>query len=305
VWWQALIVIIVSALLSTLFIVLNSLPGAFYHLGFPIANRYVWGMYGSYFVIYNRILLSLVWYAVQAWIGGQCIYVCLQAIWTDIEQRIPNHMSPSTGMTTAQFVAYIIFSVISLPLIWIRPHKLKFFFYISVTIVLIFEISLLIWALATMGPKGFGDTLSSRPQVQDTSVGWAMVYGIVSCIGGISAGILNQNDYARFTKRPRYAITGQIVSAPTYTILSAVVGILVTAATQERYGEALWNLPTLLSRVIETGGPRSRAAAFFAGAALVVSQFGINIPGNALSGGFDFAAVSRAVNKLPIWQLIH
>ena len=289
-WWQAIIVIVVAACLSTLFIVLNSVPGAFYHLGFPIANRYVWGMYGSYFVIYNRILLSLVWYAVQAWIGGQCVYVCLQAIWTDIERRIPNHMSPSTGMTTAQFVAYIIFSVISLPLIYIRPHKLKLFLWISVTIVLNFEIALLIWALATMGPSGFGDTLSNKPSVQDSSIGWAMVYGIISCIGGISAGILNQNDYARFAKRPRYAITGQIVSAAPYSILSSVVGILVTAATQQRYGEALWNLPTLLSRVIETGGPRSRAAVFFAGAALVVSQFGINVPGNALSGGFDFAA---------------
>ena len=282
--------IIIAAWLPTLFIVLNSLPGAFYHLGFPIANRYVWGMYGSYFVILNRILLSLVWYAVQAWIGGQCIYVCLQAIWTDIEDRIPNKISPDTGMTTAQFVAYIIFSVISLPLIWIRPHKLQIFFYISVTTVLVFEVSLLIWALATMGPKGFGDTISNKPNLQDTSTGWAMLYGIISCIGAISAGILNQNDYARFAGRPRNAITGQIFSAAPYTILSSVIGILVTAATQERFGEPLWNLPTLLSRVIENGGSRSRAAAFFAGAALVVSQFGINIPGNALSGGFDFAS---------------
>lgn len=290
VWWQAIIVIVIAATLATVFVVLNSLPGAFYHLGFPIANRYVWGMYGSHFVIYNRILLSLVWYAVQAWIGGQCVYVCLQAIWTDIERRIPNSMDPSTGMTTAQFVAYIIFMVISLPLIWIRPHKLKTFLYISVVVVLIFELSLLIWALATMGSAGFGDTLSNRPQVQDTSTGWAMIYGIISCIGAISAGILNQNDYARFAHRPRAAITGQIVSAAPYSILSSVIGILVTAATQQRYGEALWNLPTLLSRVIETGGSRSRAAVFFAGACLVVTQWGINIPGNALSGGFDFAA---------------
>lgn len=62
-------------------------------------------MYGSSFVIYNRILLSLVWYAVQAWIGGECVYVCLEAIWPDIERRIPNHMPKSTGMTTAMFVA--------------------------------------------------------------------------------------------------------------------------------------------------------------------------------------------------------
>lgn len=28
-------------------------------VGFPVVNRYVWGMYGSQFIIWNRILLSL------------------------------------------------------------------------------------------------------------------------------------------------------------------------------------------------------------------------------------------------------
>ena len=190
-------------------------------------------------------------------------------------------MPASTGMTTAQFVAYIIFNVISLPLIWIRPHKLRPFLYISTSIVLTFELVLLVWALATMGSSGFGSTISSKPLVQDHSVGWTVMFGIISTIGAISAGILNQNDYARFAKRPSAAIMGQIISAPLYAIICSVVGILVTAATQDRYGQALWNLPDLLSAVITTGGSRSRAAAFFAGAALVVSQWGINVPGKS------------------------
>lgn len=28
-------------------------------VGFPVVNRYVWGMYGSQFVIWNRIFLSI------------------------------------------------------------------------------------------------------------------------------------------------------------------------------------------------------------------------------------------------------
>jgi nucleobase:cation symporter-1, NCS1 family len=268
-------------------IVLNSTPGAFYHLGFPIVNRYVWGMYGSSFVIYNRILLSLVWYAVQAWIGGQCVYVCLEAIWPNLEERIPNHLH-ATGLTSASFLTYCIFCLISLPLIWIRPHKLKVFLYIGVASIFIFELVLLIWALATM--DGFGDTITGHPDTQDTSTGWAMLYGIISAIGGISAGILNQNDYARFARRPKDAIYGQIASAATYSIISSVVGILVTAATQRRYGEPLWSLPSLIIAMMHAGKSRSRAAGFFSGVALVISQWGINIPGNALSGGFDLAA---------------
>ncbi|OJJ65859.1 hypothetical protein ASPBRDRAFT_201460 [Aspergillus brasiliensis CBS 101740] len=285
-WWQAIVAIVVGNILAAIFIVLNSLPGAYYHLGFPVVNRYVWGMYGSQFVIWNRIFLSLIWYAFQAWIGGECVYVCLQAIWPSLEKRIPNHMPADTGMTTAEFVGYIIFMVLSLPVIYVRPHKLQRMFYISAAIVIVFEFVLLIWSLATMGPDGFGNTLSSGSHAS----GWMIAYGIISTIGSICAGILNQNDYARFARRPRDAIYGQIFSAALFAIICGVIGILVTAATQERYGEAYWNLPKLLGAVIETGGSRSRAAGFFGGIALIISQMGVNVPGNALSGGFDLAA---------------
>lgn len=81
-WWQAIIAIVVGNILASMFIVLNSLPGAFYHcksitgtlcltrlwpdsvnndhvVGFPVANRYVWGMWGSQWVVWNRIFLSI------------------------------------------------------------------------------------------------------------------------------------------------------------------------------------------------------------------------------------------------------
>ncbi|EFE44577.1 hypothetical protein TRV_00643 [Trichophyton verrucosum HKI 0517] len=299
-WWQAIIAIVIGNLLATLFVVLNSLPGAYYHLGFPVVNRYVWGMYGSQFVIWNRIFLSIVnrlansvpvWYGFQSYIGGQCVYVCLKAIWPSLEQRIPNHLSPSTGITTAQFVSYIVFMVISLPVAYIRPHNLRMFFYISASVVVVLEFVLLIWALATMGPAGFGSTISGGgPGEPVKDAGWLVVFGIISTIGAISAGILNQNDYARFARRPRDAILGQVISFPISSIICSVIGVLVTAATQKRFGEAHWDLPSLIGAIIDHGGSRSRAAAFFAGGALVISQIGVNIPGNALSGGFDLAA---------------
>ncbi|KAJ5109997.1 Allantoin permease [Penicillium argentinense] len=286
-WWQAIIAIVVGQLIATALVVLNSLPGAYYHLGFPVVNRYVWGMRGSAFVIWNRILLSVVWYGFQAWIGGECIYVCLQAIWPDISNRIPNTLSPSTGTTSAAFVSYVLFMLISLPVIYVRPHKLKYLFYGSAATILVFEVVLLIWSLATMGPEGFGSTISIS---HVNTSGWNIAFGIISTIGSIAAGILNQNDYARFARRPSDAVWGQLLSFPFYAIVCSVIGILVTAATQVRFGGAQWNLPTLLSAVIEHGGSRSRAAAFFGGAALVVSQIGVNVPGNALAGGFDMAA---------------
>ncbi|KAJ9131029.1 NCS1 nucleoside transporter family protein [Pleurostoma richardsiae] len=295
-WWQALICIIVGNLLAAVFVILNSLPGAYYNVGFPIVNRMVWGMWGSQFVIWNRIFLSLVWYGFTAWIGGECIYVILQSWDPKLEDHIPNHMAADTGMTTAQFVSYIVFSVISLPVIWIRPHKLQKFFYFASSVTIVFFLVLLIWALATMGPAGFGDTIQNSTDISATggpnSVAWLMVYGIFSTIGSIAAGILNQNDYARFATQPKHAIVGQAFAFPIYGILCSVIGILVTAATQNRFGgEAIWNPPSVFSQlIVNNPSPGTRAAAFFGGLALVISQIGVNVPGNALSGGFDLAA---------------
>ena len=141
---------------------------------------------------------------------------------------------------------------------------------------------LLIWSLATMGPQGFGETITMS---SGHTSGWTIAFGIGSTVGAIAAGLLNQNDYARFARRPSDAIQGQAIVFSPYTIFSCVGGIIVTAATERRYGQAYWNLPDLFGAIIESGGPRSRCAAFFGGIALIISQIGVTIPGNALSGG--------------------
>ncbi|KAH6668151.1 thiamine transporter [Plectosphaerella plurivora] len=297
-WYQAFIAIIIGNIIATAAVILNSLPGSYYHVGFPVFSRVVWGMWGAQFTIWNRIFLSLVWYGFTAWIGGQCFYVVLLSWDPNLEAHIPNTIPDGTGMTTAQFVAYIVFCVISLPLLYIRPHRLQVFFYVACTITLVFFVVILIWALATMGAAGFGDTLSDATQLPATggpySVAWIMIYGIVSTVGSIAAGILNQNDYSRFSRQPRHAIWGQAISFPIYAIFASLVGILVTAATQNRFGgEAIWNPADLLARLIleSPGSSGTRAACFFGGLSLVVAQLGVNVAGNALAGGFDLAAV--------------
>jgi NCS1 family nucleobase:cation symporter-1 len=212
------------------------------------------------------------------------------------EQHVPNTIPASTGMTSAQFLSYFIFCVVTLPFLWIRPHRIQNFFYVASSITLVFFLVLLIWALATMGDDGFGDTLSDSTPLPTTggpqSTTWLMISGIMSTIGGIAAGILNQNDYARLARKPGDAIWGQTFAFPLYSVGASVIGILVTAATQKRMGEPIWNPPTLFAAMLAkdpTSG--TRAAVFFAGLALSISQMGSNLPGNALSGGIDLASV--------------
>ncbi|KAL4935176.1 hypothetical protein BDV06DRAFT_234578 [Aspergillus oleicola] len=296
-WWQAIIAIVIGNILATLALVASSLAGAYYHIGFPVFNRAVWGLWGSQFVIWNRIFLGIVWYGFQSWVGGQCIYLVLLSWDPNLATDIPNTIPSSTGTTTAEFVCYIIFCVVSLPALWIRPHRIQSFFYISSAITLVFFLVVLIWALTTMGPDGFGDTLSNTASIPATggpdSTAWLMLYGMMSTIGSIAAGILNQNDYSRLATRPRDAIGGQMFAFPIYSVIGSTIGILTTAATQNRLGgEAVWNPPTLFVSLLErSNSSGTRAAVFFAGVALSVSQLGTNLPGNALPGGLDLASV--------------
>ena len=72
----------------------------------------------------------------------------------------------------------------------------------------------------------------------------------------------------------------ETVTFPITAFLTSLFGILITAATAERYGEAIWNPPDLLLAAQKAGGSGSRASTFFCAFAWTISQLGINIPGN-------------------------
>ena len=83
---------------------------------------------------------------------------------------------------------------------------------------------------------------------------------------------------SQFTLASTYV--SRSVTFPVTAFLTSLFGILITAATAERYGEALWNPPDLLLAAQKAGGSSSRASTFFCAFAWTISQLGINIPGN-------------------------
>ncbi|KAI6786862.1 hypothetical protein KC332_g13238, partial [Hortaea werneckii] len=66
--WQAVVAIIIGKFIIAAVAVFNGYVGAEWHIG-----RYVWGVYGQYIALLQRLVLSLVWFAVQSWTGGLCV----------------------------------------------------------------------------------------------------------------------------------------------------------------------------------------------------------------------------------------
>ncbi|KAH7024575.1 permease for cytosine/purines, uracil, thiamine, allantoin-domain-containing protein [Microdochium trichocladiopsis] len=290
-WWQALIAILVGNFLASGFAVLNSFSGATSHLGYPIVSRSVWGMYGAYFPVLNRILLSVVWYGVQAVIGGKMVWICLRAIWLDIDARIPNTLPDNIGITSSQFVGYFIFNVFCCVFIWFKPTQLRPYFHGASVIVVVALFALLGWAIATS--RGFGSVIGGESVLSGSKLGWTLCNSIMAVIGSISAGILNQNDYTRFARKTSQATWPQFISFNLSASTIGTIGIFITAATQEQYGngQALWDLSSLFAAMQDQGGSGARAATFFLAVVFMLSQLSINVPGNVLAGGLDVASV--------------
>jgi NCS1 family nucleobase:cation symporter-1 len=101
------------------------------------------------------------------------------------------------------------------------------------------------------------------------------------------------SDYARFARRPSDPVLSQLIIVPLFTISTCVIGIITTSCAAQIFPDAglLWAPYDLLTAIQNAGNSGTRAAVFFAGLAFVMSQIGINIPCNAISGGIDLASM--------------
>lgn len=294
--WQTVIATIIGKLIIAAVAICNGMVGAKWHVGFPVLSRGIWGIYGAYLIIIQRIILSLTWFCVQSWTGGLCITAVLGAIFPSF-QHMENTLPASANTTTKDLVGWIVYNILTAAILWIPPEKSRKALYVANTISLITLISIMIYVMSAAG--GAGPLLKAPATVQSGSqLAWAIIRGVTITIGGIAVGLTNQADYSRFARRPGDQIFGQWFSITTFGTLLPLFGCLTSSASIQLYGEAYWNPPTLLLRWLEDNyHSRTRAAVFFAGVGLVVCQLAINTIDNAFSAGMDLAGlVPRYLN---------
>ncbi|KAK4628683.1 Transporter aclS [Fulvia fulva] len=289
--WQAIIAIILGKFIIAAVAVTNGYLGAEWHIGFPVVSRYVWGIYGHYVALVQRVILSLVWFAVQSWTGGLGVQNILAAIFPSY-QNMGNVFPASANMNAKQFIGWVLFNVLIIPLLYIRPEKLQWVVLGMNIVTAITLLSIVIWVLSAAGGGG---PLLTQPAETTTSseLGWAIVHGVTTVIGGIAVGLTNQMDYSRFARRPGDQVFGQWFSIIVFGAIMPSLGCFSASASQEVYGEAIWNPPDLVQKWLDTDyNPKSRSAAFFAGCGLLICQLAINTVDNAFSAGMDMAGLA-------------
>lgn len=292
-WWQTWISVWLGYFLVGIFVSLGARPGIFNHISFPVFIRSSFGIFGSLWPVLNRVVMSCVWYSVQGWIGGQCVRVMLEAIFgTDLNDRLHGSISSSQDTDKLGMLSFFLFWFGSLPFLWFSPHKVRHLFTFKSYVVPIAGFGFLIWTLVKA--HGAGPVIHEKSSLHGSKLGWAFVSSAMNSLANFATLILNAPDFSRFADKPSRAIKYwvYIASIPLCFSITCLIGILVSSASKDLYGEVLWNpLEVLEAFILHNFTSGNRAGVFLIGLAFCLAQLGTNISANSLSFGTDVTAM--------------
>lgn len=290
-WQQAFVSCILGSLISGLMVVCMARPGVKYHIGYPVLARSVMGMWGSYFFVFIRAVVCIIWYGIQSYYGANFLSVCFRCIFGDSWDAWHNSLPISAHVTSKQLLAFFIVWLMEFPFTWVHPSKIHYIFTIKGFIMPFATFGLFGWCLAYGGGIISMDTANNAAVAvasQTTPLGWLIMSGINVVMGGLSPMLVNQPDLARYCKEPRDA--GWIQGACVFfvNILVFFLSLASTASMQGVWGVAYWNLWDLLDAILDhywTGA--GRAGVFFVSISFLLATFATNFGANSVPFGAD------------------
>ncbi|THY20423.1 uracil permease [Aureobasidium pullulans] len=294
-WWQSWICVWIGYTIAAVFVVLTGRIGAKYHISFPVVSRSSFGIWGGLWPVFNRAAMACVWYGVQSWIGGTCVYLMIRSIWPSWDKYAlggpKNSLPESSGTNTRDFVSFFLFWLCSLPALWFPVHKIRHLFAVKSIVAPAAGIAFFIWAIVRA--KGLGPIVRQPAELHGNELAWAIVKGIMSAIANFAALIMNNPDFSRFAKRPESAMLPQLITIPVGFAVTSFIGIIVSSSSAVIYGSPVWSPLDLLTNFLNDANVSgaTRFGVFVIAAAFSLAQLGTNIAANSVSAGTDMTAL--------------
>lgn len=164
-----------------------------------------------------------------------------------------NTLPSNMPTTTHEMVGFIVFWVVSVPFLFIRPERFKKPFFISSVGCGLAMLAMMIWSLAVA--KGVGPVFYQGENVPSTSrwgVSWIMMAGLNQAIGQKAAGMANESDFSRYANGKIGFVVGVVSVQWVVGILVSLGGLVTTSACQLIYGKIWWNPPDLMMVMMDS-----------------------------------------------------
>ncbi|RFU23867.1 hypothetical protein B7463_g12470, partial [Scytalidium lignicola] len=290
-WWQATVSIIVGNIICSIVLVFASRGPSVYHVGYPAYVRAAAGMYGSYFFIFLRGAVAIIYFGQQTYYAGQLTSVMIRCMAGDHWVNIHNALPKSAGISTRDLAAFFIFWIIQLPFMAIHPQRAKWLY--AIKSLLAPPVLLASFAFVVGKNGGLGTTVAiTKAAKTGSALGWAFMAGINSVAGSISPEITSNADLARYARRPSDTTWPQAVGIVLSKSLVIFLGIGASSASKTLWGTAYWNLWDLYGAILTNyWNAGARAAIFLACLVQILAVVATNLASNSLPVGADLTGL--------------
>lgn len=283
-WKTAIACVTVAQFITSIPIVANGIIGSKYRIGFAIQSRAAFGWHFSKVIITMRMIVSIFWYAIQAYNGATCVYSMTVAIWPSFA-TLSDQLPESSDTSTQMMICFLIYFVVVMPFFLVPMCHLKHFFTLKSIVTPIVGFGIMGWCIQAVKNKGLYEELWSddTTTAPGSKKSWLFLSGLYSNIGTWATMGVNSPDFTRYAK----SNTSQYITVlvmPCMACLMTFLGVVTARASKILYGTMLWSPISLVNNWTSRGG---RAAAFFSALAWLIAQVGVNIGGNSVAAAND------------------
>lgn len=254
------------------------------------------GMWGSYFFIFIRACICIIWYGIQSYYGGNLLSIMLRCIFGSAYTSWANALPTSAHVTSQQLLCFFLVWLIEFPFTWVHPTQIQILFTVKGLIMPAAAFGLFGWCMAYGAGISNLDGSDISSTVDDTTtttpLGWSVMSGINVVMGLLSPMLINQPDLARYTKDTRAAGWPQGLCCFIAQIIVFFLGLASTTSMQGEWGVAYWNPWDLLGAILDhywTAG--ARAGVFFVSFSFLLGVLATNLGCNSIPFGADMTGL--------------
>ncbi len=234
---EALWTILIANIVVLIPLTLNAFPGTRYGIPCPVVMRASFGIIGSNVPSLIRAVVACGWFGIQTLFGGIAIHLLLSALFPAWE---------ALG-GTGEVIGFFIFWVANVAVVIRGSESIKLLEALAAPLLLIVAIGLVVWAVPKVSMSEVLSVPANRPA--DAAFAPYFMAALTAMVGFWATLSLNIPDFSRFARSQRSQVIGQIIGLPLTMLLFAGLGVVLTAASAEIFGETISDPINLIGKI--------------------------------------------------------
>ena len=216
---------------------LNAFGGTKFGIPFPVMLRSSFGIVGSNVPALIRALVACGWFGIQTLFGGVAVHLMLAAMFDGWKEL--------GGV--GEVIGFFIFWIANVWVVLRGSESVKWLEVVAAPLLLLVGLGLLVWAW----PQASVTELLARPANRPAEASFAGYFlaGLTAMVGFWATLSLNIPDFSRFAKSQKSQVWGQVIGLPVTMVLFAGLGVVMTAASAQIFGETIADPITLIGKV--------------------------------------------------------